>query len=78
MADILRDLKKFTSKQIIKTREENPQESRREWLLAIFHNAGSFNANNTTYEFWRQDNNPIELYTPHVMKQKINYVNDKR
>jgi len=76
MSDILRDLKKFTSKQIVKAIEENPHESRREWLLAMFSNAGSFNANNTNYQFWRQDNHPIELYSPHVMKQKIDYVHE--
>jgi REP element-mobilizing transposase RayT len=76
MADILRDLKKFTSKQIIKAIEENQQESRREWLLTMFSNAGHFNANNTTYQFWRQDNHPIELYTPYVMKQKLDYIHN--
>ena len=31
--DIMRDLKKHTSKTIIKTIEENPQESRKAWML---------------------------------------------
>ncbi len=76
MSDILRDLKKFTSKQIVRAIEENPHESRREWLLAMFGNAGSFNTNNTNYQFWRQDNHPTELYTPQVMKQKIDYIHE--
>ncbi len=76
MSDILRDLKKFTSKQIVRAIEENPHESRREWLLNMFHNAGQFNSNNTDYQFWRQDNHPTELYTSHVMKQKIDYVHE--
>jgi putative transposase len=76
MSDILRDLKKFTSKQILRAIAENPQESRREWLLTMFRNAGRFNSNNTDYQFWRQDNHPIELYTAYVMKQKIDYVHE--
>lgn len=71
---IIRDLKKFTSKQITREIEINPQESRREWLLAIYRNAGQYNSNNTSYQFWRQDNKPIELYTNEVTKQKLDYI----
>ena len=35
LQDILRDHKKFTAKAVIKAIEENPQESRREWLLTL-------------------------------------------
>ena len=35
-SDILRDFKKFTSKQIIKAIEEHPGESRKDWMLKIF------------------------------------------
>ena len=31
--DIMRDYKKFTCKLILRTIEENPQESRKEWML---------------------------------------------
>lgn len=41
MPGILRDLKKYTSKQVLKSIEENPQESRKEWMLTIFKKAGS-------------------------------------
>lgn len=34
--DILRDFKKYTSKQLIKAIQERPAESRREWMLEIF------------------------------------------
>jgi putative transposase len=36
LSDVLRDFKKFISKQIIKAIEENKHESRREWMLEIF------------------------------------------
>lgn len=49
--DILRDFKKFTSKQIIAAIEDkaNP-ESRRSWLLRLFRQAGEGNSKNTTYQ----------------------------
>lgn len=33
LANIIRDFKKFTSKAVIQAIEDNPQESRRDWLL---------------------------------------------
>src|SRR5699024_7622253 len=36
MQDIVRDMKKFTSKKICRVVEENPQESRKKWMLALF------------------------------------------
>lgn len=49
LSDILRDFKKFTSKQIIKAINENKQESRREWMLEIFKKAGEINSRNSKY-----------------------------
>ena len=51
---IVRDLKKYTSKQVLKAIESNPQESRKEWMLPIFKRAGTYNSNNKTYQFWQQ------------------------
>jgi putative transposase len=76
LQDIVRDFKKFTSKEIIKAIEKNPQESRKEWMLATFKKAGEYNTNNTNYQFWRQDNMPIELFTPKVTQQKLDYIHN--
>jgi REP element-mobilizing transposase RayT len=40
LSEILRDFKKFTSKQIIEAIIENEHESRKEWMLGIFGEAG--------------------------------------
>ena len=37
---LMRDLKGFTSRKLLKTIEDNPQESRREWMLWMFERAG--------------------------------------
>lgn len=76
LQDIVRDLKKFTSKAILKAIEENSQESRKEWMLAIFRRAGEYNTNNRYFQFWRQDNMPIELFTPKVIQQKLDYIHE--
>jgi hypothetical protein len=38
--------------------------------------AGSKNSNNTTYQFWRQDNHPGELDSNKLMDQKLEYVHN--
>jgi hypothetical protein len=73
---IIRDLKKFTSQQIIKAIEENPQESRKAWMLAIFRKSGEYNSNNEKYQFWQQHNKPIELWSSDVIQQKLDYLHE--
>jgi REP element-mobilizing transposase RayT len=75
-SDILRDFKKYTSKQIIKAVAEHPAESRREWMLEIFRKAGESNSRNTNYQFWRQDNQPKELYSEKFTNQKLEYIHN--
>ena len=75
-SDIIGDFKKFTSKQILKAIQDNPQESRKEWMLEVFLKAGAKNSRNNTYQFWRQDNHPIELCTPNFTHQKIDYIHN--
>ncbi len=76
LADIIRDMKKYTSKQLIKAIRENPKESRKKWMLGIFHKAGESNSNNKYYQFWRQDNRPIEIYSNAAIDQKLNYLHN--
>jgi putative transposase len=71
---ILRDLKKYTSIQIIRGIKENPGESRREWMLDLFKRHGQSNTRNVTYQFWRQDNHPVESYSPAFTVQKLEYI----
>jgi putative transposase len=75
-SDILRDLKKYTSKQIIKAIDEHPGESRKDWMLQIFKAAGESNSRNLTYQFWRQDNHPKELFSLYFTNQKLDYIHN--
>ena len=76
LPDILRDLKKFTSKKLIKAIIDNQKESRKDWMLKTFQEEGSKNAGNEQYQFWRHDNHPIEVYSNSVIDQKLNYIHD--
>jgi REP element-mobilizing transposase RayT len=76
MQHIIRDMKKFTSKEIIRTIKDNPQESRKEWMLALFSRAGRKNSNNKEYQFWQQHNQPIELDYAEIIQQKLDYIHN--
>ena len=73
---IVRDLKKFTSKQIIKSIQENNYESRKEWMLNMFGYAGITNNNNKEFQFWKRDYHPVELNSPEKIKQRLNYLHE--
>jgi len=73
---IVRDLKKYTSKQIIKSILENTTESRKEWMLNIFNYAGTNNNRNKDFQFWKQDYHPIELDTNEKIKHRLNYLHE--
>tara|TARA_R110001592_G_scaffold178589_1_gene419717 strand:- start:1796 stop:2350 length:555 start_codon:yes stop_codon:yes gene_type:complete len=75
LSDILRDFKKHTSKQIIKSIEEDG-ESRRDWLLSEMLKAGAVNSKKQTYQLWRNDNHPIELSSNEVINQKTDYIHN--
>lgn len=74
MEDILRDFKSHTSRTLRKTISENPQESRKEWMLWMMKRAGEKNSNNKDFQFWQQDNHPIELWDNYMVEQKLNYL----
>jgi len=75
LPDILRDMKKFTAGNLIKTISNHPTESR-DWMLDDFKSAGRAKAQNTNFQFWRQDNRPIELFSNKVIDQKVEYIHN--
>ena len=65
------DLKRFTSQSIVKSIKENPQESRKEFLLDFLKKEAEKSSNLKQYQFWRHDNKPIELWSNNGIQQKI-------
>ena len=76
LSEIVRDFKKFTSRKILKEIMSNEHESRKEWLINLFKAAGAANSRNKEYQFWRQDNQPKECYSPQFTVQKLNYIHN--
>lgn len=75
LSNIMRDMKKFTSKQIVKTIIDIP-ESRREWLLDKFAFAGKHNPKIKEYKFWQDGIHPIEIYSEKFFRQKLDYIHE--
>jgi len=73
---IIRDFKGFTSRKMLKSIEENQQESRKEWMLWMFERAGKKNSNVKNRQFWQQNNKPIEIWSLKVFEQKLNYIHN--
>ena len=55
---------------------ENPKESRKQWLLKMFQDNGMKNSNNTKYQFWQQDNHPVELTDNAMIDQRLDYLHN--
>jgi putative transposase len=74
--ELLQAFKKYTAKKVIEGIENNPQESRKEWLLWMFERAGKKQGNVSKYQFWQHHNHPLELWSESVIKQKIDYIHN--
>jgi len=75
LSGIIRDFKTHTSKEIIQSIIEFP-ESRREWMLFQFNIRGKMNSRNSNYQFWTQENHPIQLDTTEKIEQRLNYIHE--
>lgn len=73
LSDLMRDFKKFTSKNIVSAIQNNP-ESRREWMLERFAKATETHSRNKNFQFWQYGNHAEEIYTLHFLWDKLNYI----
>ena len=69
-------MKRHTSRKIRLELEDNNYESRKEWMLWMFGRAGRKNSNNLDYQFWIQDNHPIQLSSGNMIEQRLNYIHN--
>ncbi len=76
LESIIRDLKSYTSRQIRVYIQNNPQESRKQWMLEMMKKAGEEKSNNKDFQFWQQHNHPIELNTIAITQQRLNYIHN--
>jgi putative transposase len=73
---IVGKMKSHTSMELKKAIKNNEIESRKEWMLWMMERAGKKNGNNKDFQFWQQHNHPIELFSPEVLNQKLNYIHN--
>jgi len=76
VSDILRDFKKFTSKEILRTLIAESTESRREWMLNQFEYSGKNDKKIKDYRFWQEGNDTQEIYLNDYFNQKLNYIHE--
>jgi putative transposase len=75
LSDILRDLKKFTSKDLIRAIKDVP-ESRRDWLLNLFWYAGKNDKKIKYYKVWQDGNDVKEIHSTEFLDQKMEYIHN--
>jgi REP element-mobilizing transposase RayT len=73
LSDLIRDFKKFTSKNILDKIQVVP-ESRKEWMLERFKLAAEKHTRNKNYQFWQYGNHAEEIYTNKFMWSKLDYI----
>ena len=74
--ELLGRFKSYTAKKMLQEIKENPQESRKEWLLYHFNYYANKNNQYSEYHLWDYTNHPIELYSNDVINQKVDYIHD--
>ncbi len=75
LSTILKEFKAYTARRIIDYLLDYKQpESRREWMLDHFKKAAIGEGKNRNHKIWQHGNHPIELYTPKVIRQKLDYI----
>lgn len=70
----MRDLKKYTSRQLYQLIENDPRESRKSWMMWLCQSDGKRNSNNEFIQFWQQGNHAVELSTNNMLDQRLDYL----
>ena len=76
LTELLGRFKSFTIKKIIKLIQDNPKESRKEWMVKMFEYYANVNNQYSDYHFWQYTNAPIELYSAEAIMQKVEYIHN--
>ena len=77
LSDVLRSFKSYTAKQILSyIKDKRNIESRRAWLLHHFAFHAKQDSRNSDYQVWQRGNHPFLLYSPKLIRQKLDYIHD--
>jgi putative transposase len=73
---VIKNIKSFTAMKLIDAIINNPQESRREWMLDLFEKNGQRMKSNFRFQFWQHENHPILLLNREMYNQRIHYLHE--
>ncbi|MEM9834096.1 MAG: transposase [Bacteroidota bacterium] len=73
LVHIIRDMKKHTSKELIKLIKTIP-ESRRVWLLNKFHYEAQRSKRGKDYIVWQEGYHAKQIVSNYFLEQKLNYI----
>jgi len=74
--ELIGRFKSYTSKLFLKEIKNNYTESRKDWLLKLFHDYALKNKQYSEFHLWQRSNFPVPLYSNQVIEQKINYIHN--
>ena len=72
---IMRDFKKFTAGEIIKS-VNTVFESRKDWILSMFGDVADHLGRVMKHKVWQDGNHPIWLSRPKLLSQKLEYIHN--
>jgi putative transposase len=75
MSSILRDFKKYTSKEVINT-IKRIDESRKDWILDLFGEVADHLKRVKNYKVWQDGNHPEILDSALLLDQKLDYLHN--
>jgi len=75
LENIMRDFKKFTSREIIKS-VDTVFESRKDWMLGLFGEVADHLARVKNYKVWQDGNHPELLTKAKFTRQKMDYIHN--
>lgn len=73
ISNIIRDFKKYTANQILKTML-SINESRKEWILKRFEFAAMRHKRNSKYQIWTNENHPVALTEKSRIDNALTYI----
>ena len=73
---IVGEMKSYTSTQMRKLIKENPEESRKDWMIQMMEDAGKKNGNNKDWQFWQQNNHPLAIKDQAMFDKMLTYIHD--
>jgi REP element-mobilizing transposase RayT len=75
LSSIIRDFKRYTATKLLSEIRASRSESRKEWMLKLFGEAGDSSAKQNL-QFWQRGYHPIEISSDKFFNQKLDYIHN--